>query len=77
MWIKDSKGEKSVTLTVVVSTLAVALCKLLLAGLTIKGIDFGDFSGTDFAAVVTPVFGLYWSRRNVVIGNNKGEKNNV
>lgn len=74
MWIKDSKGEKSVTLTVVISTLLVALGKLLVAGLTIKGITFGTFSGTDFAAVVTPVFALYWGRRNASIGNNNQDK---
>lgn len=74
MWIKDSKGEKSVTLTVVVSTLTVALGKLLMSGMVIKGIQFGSFSGTDFAAVVTPVFALYWGRRNANIGNNNQDK---
>lgn len=71
MWIKDSKGEKSVTLTVVISTLAVALGKLLLSGLEINGINFGSFGGGDFAAVVTPVFALYWSRRNAIIGKEQ------
>lgn len=72
MWIKDSQGEKSVTLTVVMATLSVALGKLLLSGMVIKGISFGAFGGADFATVVTPVFALYWGRRNVMIG--KGEQ---
>jgi hypothetical protein len=72
MWIKDTKGEKSATLTITVATVGIALLKLLLSGMEIKGISFGDFSGTDFAAVVTPVFGLYWGRRNAQFG--QGEK---
>lgn len=74
MWIKDSTGQKSVTLTVVMTTLGIALTKLLLSGLTIKGIEFGQFSGTDFAAVVSPVFALYWSRRNMTIGGDNAKK---
>jgi TRAP-type C4-dicarboxylate transport system permease large subunit len=72
MWIKDSEGTKSVTLTVVVATLGVALGKLLLSGMVIKGIEMGTFTGTDFAAVVTPVFALYWGRRN--LNMNKEDK---
>lgn len=74
MWIKDTKGEKSATLTITVATVGIALLKLLLSGMEVKGINFGDFSGTDFAAVVTPVFGLYWGRRNMTIGKDKEEK---
>ena len=72
MWIKDSKGEKSVTVTVLVSVVGVALAKLLVSGITYKGMSFGVFSGSDFSLVAGAAFTFYWSRRNMTIGN--GEK---
>lgn len=71
MWLKDSKGEKSITATVLIATLGTCLGKLLLAGITVKGISLGDFSGTDFAAIMTPTFAFYWGRRNMQIGGKK------
>ena len=74
MWIKDSKGEKSITATVLVSVLGVALVKLLFSGMSFKGITFGDFSGSDFSLVAGSAFTFYWARRNANIGKTQDGK---
>jgi len=64
MWFKDPKtGKKSATLTFFIIAFAVAIVKILLADLTIKGFAFGSFSGTDFATVIAAVGGVYGFRK--------------
>ena len=73
MWIKDPKtGEKSVTLTVFMSTFTVAIIKLAFAGIAITDkINFGAFSGSDFAAVITAAGGVYGFRK---FTDNRGKE---
>lgn len=69
MWITDpSTKQVSVTLTLLVSGMAVATLKLLLSGMVIGGVQLGAFSGMDFAAVVGALGSLYWARRNANVG---------
>lgn len=72
MLLKDSKGEKSTTVTVLWLTLSVALIKVLVSGISYKGISAGDFSASDFAIMAGSAFTFYWGRKNVQVG--KGDK---
>lgn len=64
MWITDPKTkEKSVTLTFFTLGFIVALLKLLGSGVEIKGFKIEPFSGTDFAATVGALGGVYALRR--------------
>ena len=63
-YLKDPKtGEPSVTLTLFVTGTLVAVLKLLLSGITIKGFAMSTFSGVDFAAAVAALGGVYTLRR--------------
>lgn len=65
MWIKDPKtGEKSVTLTMMMTGFVTALGKLLLAGATVGSIKMGSFSGAEFAAVVGALGSIYAFRKH-------------
>jgi hypothetical protein len=63
-YLKNSNGEESLTATLLVATFVVTLLKLLLAGVEYKGLSFGKFSGSDFAAAIGAVGALYWGRRH-------------
>ena len=72
MWLTDPKTKKkSVTLTILVTTVGISLLKLLVSGMTIKGFNMATFTGTDFAAVVGVAAGLYWGRKQT--DANKGK----
>ena len=65
MWIKDPKTKKpSVTVTLLVVTFLVALGKILLAGVTVGSFTMAPFIGTDFAAMIAAVGGLYGFRKH-------------
>ena len=72
--MEDSKGEKSLTAGMLKITFAIALIKILLSGLEIKGINFGTFSAADFGTMLAPMVTLYWSRRNMQFGPSKEVK---
>lgn len=63
-WINDPKtGKKSVTVTLTFYTIIVACIKVLLSGLTIGNLTFSQFSGVDFAAMITASGGIYgWNK---------------
>lgn len=67
----DSKGEKSLTAGMLKITFVVALVKILISGLKYKGFEVGDFSAADFGTMLAPMIALYWSRRNVTVGEGK------
>jgi hypothetical protein len=78
MYLIDPKtGKKSVTLTVFILGVTVALLKLLGSGIVItiadKSLNLGSFSGVECAAVITAVGAIYWGRKNT---DSKKEKNN-
>jgi len=65
MWIKDPKTQnKSVTVTLLVWGFIAGIFKLLLADATIKGITFGGFTGTDFAAMIGAIGAVYGFRKH-------------
>jgi len=75
-YLKDPKtGQLSVTLTLLISTFAIALIKVLLAGITINNFSFGEFTGTDFAAMIGAVGAIYGFRKHTDKGKTN-ENNN-
>lgn len=56
-------GNKSVTLTFFSMGFVVALAKLTVSGIVFSKVTFQVFSGTDFAAVVGALGGVYALRR--------------
>ena len=62
--IKDTKGEKSVTMTAFVTGFLVVCFKLLVSGMTIGGLKMAPFTGTEFAAAVASLGAIYVLRRN-------------
>jgi hypothetical protein len=64
MYLTDPKNNKpSVYLTLLIAGFITALLKLLVSNSTIYGLQFGEFSGSDFSMVVGTVAALYFSRR--------------
>ena len=75
MYIKDSKGEKSVTTTVFIMGAVSATIKLLLAGSTFGDVTIGSFTGMEAAAVYGALGGIYTLRRSKkLMGDESGGK---
>ena len=63
-WLTDPKSKQpSVTMTLLVAGFVVATLKLLVASLVIGPVSMAPFSGTDFAAVVASLGGIYGWRK--------------
>ncbi len=66
MWMEDPKtNEPSVTMTLMVVGVLVAILKLLMSGVTINGFAMSTFTGVDFAAVVAALGGVYGWRKKM------------
>lgn len=63
LFIKDSSGEKSVTVTAFILGFAVVNLKLLGSGLTVAGLTLAPFSGTEYAAAIAALGAVYVMRR--------------
>lgn len=74
IWLNDPKSKKpSATLSLFVVGFIVAVIKLSVSGLTIMGISFESFSGTDFAAVIGALGAIYGARKYTDINKDKSE----
>ncbi len=72
IYLRDpSSGKPSVTLSMFVLGMMVAILKLLVSGLTIKGFKMDQFNGVDFAAVAAALGGIYTLRRRSNNTDNK------
>lgn len=61
--MKDSRGNRSITLTFVTISLAVVLIKFALAGLKLGSLGMVPaMSGTEFAAAAGAVLAIWWGR---------------
>lgn len=65
LYLKDDNGVKSQTTTLVWVGIGTASIKLFLAGMEIKGIKFGEFTGSEYALVVAPFLALLAHKRQV------------
>jgi len=63
------RGKPSITLTFVVPAMVLAQVKFALAGLTILGQTFPEFSGTDFAAAFASIGAVWWGREHTEKSN--------
>ena len=63
-WIKNTKGEKSASLTLAVVAFVVVMLWMVLSIFTIPGILIAPFDASEAMMVLTPLLGLYWGRRN-------------
>jgi hypothetical protein len=65
MYLKDPKtGKKSVTVSILMSTFAVCLLKLLLSGVSYSDFTMGVFTGADFATAVGAAGAIYGFRKH-------------
>lgn len=62
--IKDTSGEKSVTMTAFVLGFLVVNAKLLISGLTLAGYAMAPFSGTEYGVAVAALGSIYILRRS-------------
>jgi len=56
------RGKPSITLTFVVPAMVLIMAKFALAGLTVFGQTWPEFSGVDFAASFGSIGGIWWMR---------------
>jgi hypothetical protein len=66
-YLKDpTTQEPSPTLTMAFIGVSAALAKLFLAGFVCCGVKFSEFTGADFALVVSPFLALIAHKRQVM-----------
>ena len=71
MYLKDPKtGKESATLTILMTTFAICLLKLLISGMSYGDFSAGTFSGSDFALAVGAAGSIYGFRKHT----DKGKK---
>lgn len=67
MFMKDSDGEKSFTVTISVITFAVVMLKVLVGGTSFNvggvAVAFGSISSDEIVALLGPTLGAYTARR--------------
>lgn len=68
LWMKDTSGNKSATLTFAAGGFVIAAAKFLLSGtvlvLASRKIEFGAVDAASIAAILTPTLGAYVARRH-------------
>lgn len=64
-WIKNTRNERSASLTLVVVAFSVIMLHMLLSiFVSPLGIAITPFQAAESMLVLTPLLGLYWGRRN-------------
>lgn len=61
--IKNTDGNKSVTMTMFVLGFLIVNFKLLVSGASAFGINFGSFSGVEYGAALAALGGIYTLRK--------------
>ena len=64
--LRDTQGNKSVTVTAFVLGFVVVNLKLLASGLTLAGYEMSAFTGVDYAAAIGALGTVYVLRRSTV-----------
>ena len=62
--LKDTSGQKSVTMTAFVLGFFVVNVKLLASGLTFGGYEMSAFTGVDYSAALAALGAIYVMRRS-------------
>jgi hypothetical protein len=64
-WIRNTRSEKSASLTLVIVAFSVIMLHMLLSiFVSPLGIAITPFQAAESMLVLTPLLGLYWGRRN-------------
>lgn len=71
MFLKDSSGKRSITMSAFVVGFLVVNAKLLLSGVTIAGFTMTPFTGSEYSMAVAALGGVYIMRRNKQEGEDK------
>ncbi len=74
MYLKDTKGEKSLTATVFVVGAIICLFKLLFSGMVIYGFAIPEFTGAAFSISMTSLGGIYTLRRSKFMTGESGDE---
>jgi len=72
--IKDSRGDKSVTMTAFVIGFVVVNLKLLVSGLTLAGYQMAAFTGVDYSAALSALGAVYILRRKTGTATEESAK---
>ena len=64
MLLKDTNGNKSITMTAFVAGFVVVNLKLVLSGMTLWGVVLAPFTGVEYAAAIAALGAIYVMRRN-------------
>lgn len=73
-WIKNTRNEKSASLTLVVIAFSVIMLHMLLSVFVSPfGIAITPFQAAESMLVLTPLLGLYWGRRNTDVKEKEVE----
>lgn len=73
--IKNSAGKPSLTTTAFIIGFLVLNFKLIFSGMSLGTLTLSAFSGTDYAAGIAALGGVYWARRKDEdkLANKEGE----
>ena len=63
MLLKDTNGNKSITMTAFVIGFIVVNAKLILSGMTLWGVVLAPFTGVEYGASLAALGGIYILRR--------------
>lgn len=64
-WIKNTKGERSASLTLVITAFVVIMLHMVISIFVNPfGIAIAPFQASEAMIVLGPLLGLYWGRRN-------------
>lgn len=72
--LTDTSGKKSVTMTAFCVGFLVVNFKLLASGMTLGGMGFSPFSGTDYGVALSALGAIYVLRRSTDPSNKTGDK---
>lgn len=65
IWIKNTKGEKSASLTLVMVAFVIVMFWMVVSiFINPFGFEVMPFDASEAMMVLTPLLGLYWGRRN-------------
>lgn len=71
-WVKNTKGEKSASLTmVIVAFIAIMFWMVLSVFVKPFGLEVMPFDASGAMMVLSPLLGLYWGRRNTDVQEAK------
>lgn len=72
---KDSRGNKSTTMTAFVVGFVIVNLKLIFSGVTVGGLTLAAFSGSEYAAAVAALGAIYVLRRSGQSTDTKDDSN--